>query len=178
MDIFFITGNQGKLREAQELLPNIKGIDLDLVEIQELDPTIIIRAKLAEAQRSHTGRFLVEDTSLSLDEMHGLPGPLVKWFLQAIGLQGIYDLTTVVGSARATARTLIGYADEQGGVSFFEGRLHGLLVPPRGTQGFGWDALFQPDGSTRTLAEMTMAEKNQFSMRRLAIEQLQHHLAR
>ena len=33
MDIFFITGNQGKLREAQELLPNIKGIDLDLVEI-------------------------------------------------------------------------------------------------------------------------------------------------
>lgn len=178
MEMYFLTSNRDKLREVQAMLPAIQGIDLDLMEIQELDATKIIQAKLAEARKSHTGRFLVEDTSLAIDEMHGLPGPFVKWFLQAIGLQGIYDLTTVVGSARATARTLIGYADEQGGISFFEGRLHGLLVPPRGTQGFGWDALFQPDGSTHTLAEMTMAEKNQFSMRRLAIEQLRHHLAR
>jgi inosine/xanthosine triphosphate pyrophosphatase family protein len=67
------------LREAQELLPEIRGVNLDLMEIQELDATKIIRAKLAEAQRSHTGRFIVEDTSLYLDEMNGLPGPLIKW---------------------------------------------------------------------------------------------------
>ena len=77
--IFFITGNQGKLREVRELLPDIQGIELDLTEIQELDATKIIRAKLAEAQKSHAGRFIVEDTSLYLDDMNGLPGPLVKW---------------------------------------------------------------------------------------------------
>lgn len=176
MDIFFVTGNQGKLREAQELLPNIKGINLDLVEIQELDPTKIIRAKLAEAQRSHTGRFIVEDTSLSLDDMNGLPGPLVKWFLQSIGVEGIYQLTQILGSARATARTWIGYANEQGEIAFFEGVISGTVVAPRGTGGFGWDAIFQPTGSSKTFAEMTPQEKHQFSMRRIAIEQLRQHL--
>jgi non-canonical purine NTP pyrophosphatase (RdgB/HAM1 family) len=44
---------------------------------------------------------------------------------------------------------------------------------PRGTQGFGWDAIFQPHGSARTFAEMTAEEKDRFSMRRLALEQFQ-----
>jgi len=43
---------------------------------------------------------------------------------------------------------------------------------PRGTSGFGWDAIFQPLGSERTFAEMTPEEKDRFSMRRLALEQL------
>lgn len=176
MDIFFITGNQGKLREAQELLPNIKGIDLDLMEIQELDPTKIIRAKLAEAQRSHAGRFIVEDTSLTLDDMNGLPGPLVKWFLQSIGVEGIYQLTQTLKSARATARTSIGYTNEHGEVAFFEGVILGTVVAPCGVNGFGWDAIFQPDHSSKTFAEMTPQEKQQFSMRRIAIERLQQYL--
>ena len=48
------------------------------------------------------------------------------------------------------------------------------MVPqaPRGTNGFGWDAIFQPLGSERTFAEMTPEEKDHFSMRRLALEQL------
>lgn len=56
--IVFITGNKGKLREVRELLPDVQGVDLDLTEIQEVDAKRIIAAKLAEAQKSHTGRFL------------------------------------------------------------------------------------------------------------------------
>lgn len=178
MTIFFITGNQGKLREVRELLPDIQGLDLDLTEIQELDATKIIQAKLAEAQKSHTGRFIVEDTSLYLDEMNGLPGPLVKWFVKSIGIEGIYQLTQIGKSARATARTFIGYADENGAAAFFEGAISGMLVSPRGTNGFGWDAIFQPDQSSKTFAEMTSKEKQQFSMRRLAIERLQQYLSK
>jgi non-canonical purine NTP pyrophosphatase (RdgB/HAM1 family) len=174
--IFFITGNKDKLREVRELLPNVQGIDLDLTEIQEIDAKRIIRAKLAEAQKSHTGAFIVEDTSLYLDEMNGLPGPLVKWFVKSIGIEGIYKLTEACKSTRATARTLIGYADEDGSVHFFEGAISGTLVPPRGTNGFGWDAIFQPEKSSKTFAEMSQEEKNQFSMRRLAVEDLQRHL--
>jgi len=174
--IFFITGNKDKLREIRELLPNVQGIDLDLCEIQEIDAKRIIRAKLAEAQRGHTGAFIVEDTSLYLDEMNGLPGPLVKWFVKSIGIDGIYKLTEAFNSARATARTLIGYADEDRSVHFFEGAISGTLVPPRGINGFGWDAIFQPDGYEKTFAEMLPEEKNQFSMRRLAVEGLQRHL--
>ncbi len=176
MTILFITGNQEKLREVQALCPDVQGVDRDLPEIQEIDARKIIAAKLAEAQRDHTGAFLVEDTSLYLDWMNGLPGPLVKWFIKSIGIAGIYQLTALAKSTKATACTLIGYADEERNVHFFEGIITGTLVPPRGTGGFGWDALFQPDGQQKTFAEMTPEEKSQWSMRRLAVEAFRRHL--
>ncbi len=77
--ILFITGNEGKLREVRELLPDVQGIDMDLAEMQEIDAHKIIAAKLAEAQRYQSGPFIVEDTSLYIDAMNGLPGPLIKW---------------------------------------------------------------------------------------------------
>jgi non-canonical purine NTP pyrophosphatase (RdgB/HAM1 family) len=85
-------------------------------------------------------------------------------------------LTQTFGSARATAQTCIGYANEQGEIAFFEGIISGTVVAPRGTGGFGWDAIFQPTGSSKTFAEMTPQEKHQFSMRRIAIERLQQYL--
>lgn len=175
MTLLFITGNKDKLREAQALIPDVESIDLDLPEIQEIDPHKVIVAKLVEAQKYLSGAFLVEDTSFSLDGMGGLPGPLAKWFVKAIGLEGIYALSKTFG-ARATARTIIGYADENNDMLFFEGSLGGLVVPPRGTGGFGWDAVFQPDNFSKTFAEMTPEEKNQCSMRKRAVAGLQRHL--
>ncbi len=174
--IFFLTGNKDKLREVRDLLPDVQGIDMELMEIQELDPHKIIAAKLAEARRHQSGAFIVEDTSFSLDAMNGLPGPLAKWFVKAIGLEGIYQLTETFGSVRATARTIIGYAEENGSIHFFEGALSGTVVPPRGMGGFGWDPLFQPDGHDKTFAQMTLEEKSRCSMRRLAIEGLRGYL--
>lgn len=176
MTILFITGNQDKLREVRALIPDVQGADMDLAEIQEIDAQKIITAKLAEAQKHHSGTFIVEDTSLYLDAMNGLPGPLVKWFVKAVGIEGIYQLTESFKSTRATARTLIGMADEDGSIHFFEGSITGTLVPPRGTDGFGWDALFQPDGYEKTFAEMTPEEKSRCSMRKRAVEGLRQHL--
>jgi inosine triphosphate pyrophosphatase len=176
MTLLFITGNKDKLREVQALIPDVQSIDMDLPEIQEVDPQKIIAAKLLEARKHRSGTFIVEDTSLSLDGMDGLPGPLVKWFIQSIGIDGIYALTKTFG-ARATARTIIGYADGNNDLLFFEGSLSGLVVPPRGTDGFGWDAIFQPDNSDdKTFAEMTPEEKNQCSMRKRAVAGLQRYL--
>ena len=174
--LFFLTGSAEKLQEVRDLLPGVEGIEMDLPELQELDAHQIIAAKLAEAQKRQAGALIVEDTSLSLDAMNGLPGPLVKWFLKAIGLQGIYHLTKACHSTRATARTIIGYAAEDGSVHFFEGSLTGTLVPPRGENGFGWDPIFQPDGSAKTFAEMTPEEKGQWSMRRKAVALLREYL--
>lgn len=56
---------------------------------------------------------------------------------------------------------------------FFEGQLNGTItLEPRGSAGFGYDPVFQPDGYEITLAEMTMKEKNAISHRALAMEQL------
>jgi non-canonical purine NTP pyrophosphatase (RdgB/HAM1 family) len=60
---------------------------------------------------------------------------------------------------------------------FFEGLLAGQIVPPRGTDGFGWDPIFQPDGWNKTFAEMSQQEKNQCSMRKRAVTQLQDYFA-
>jgi inosine triphosphate pyrophosphatase len=173
--IYFITGNKDKLREVRALIPAVEGIDLDLAEIQEIDARKVIAAKLTEARKYRAGTFLVEDTSLALDGMGGLPGPLAKWFLKAIGVDGIFALSKTFGT-RATAHTIIGYADENHEMLFFEGALHGSVVPPRGTDGFGWDPLFQPDGSEKTFAQMTAEEKGRCSMRRLAVEGLRQYL--
>jgi non-canonical purine NTP pyrophosphatase (RdgB/HAM1 family) len=174
--LFFLTGSAEKLREVRDLLPAVEGVEMDLPELQELDAHRIIAAKLEEAQKRQAGALIVEDTSLSLDEMNGLPGPLVKWFLKAIGVRGIYQLTEACQSTRATVCTMIGYAAEDGTVHFFEGSLTGTLVPPRGSNGFGWDSIFQPDGSDKTFAEMTSAEKGQWSMRKKAVALLREYL--
>lgn len=173
MTLWFVTGNTGEVREVQALIPDVQRLDLDLPELQELDPHQVITAKLVEARKHHTGALLVEDTSLMLDGMGGLPGPFIKWFITAVGLEGVYALSKTFG-ARATARTLLGYSDETNTMHFFEGSLSGMVVSPRGTSGFGWDAIFQPDGQEKTFAEMTAEEKNRFSMRRMAVEAFQH----
>jgi XTP/dITP diphosphohydrolase len=58
-----------------------------------------------------------------------------------------------------------------------EGTVEGLLaLHPRGTSGFGWDAVFVPKGEGRTFGEMTPAEKDAFSHRRRAWELLRERL--
>ena len=88
-DVYFITGNKGKLEEARSILSDIevdiKHIELDLPEIQDISPENIIIAKLEEAFKQKTGVcFIVDDTSLHMDCLNGLPGPLAKWFLKTI----------------------------------------------------------------------------------------------
>ncbi len=172
MTLYFITGNKGKLAEVQAVLPDVKALDIDLPEIQSLDAHEIIKAKLGEAQKHQTGEFIVEDNSLYLEGIKGLPGPLIKWFLKTVGNDGLYKMAEAFGNLNAEARVVIGYSNATGEISFFEGSTKGKIVYPRGENGFGWDPIFQPEGYDKTFAELTPEEKNTFSMRRIAIEKL------
>lgn len=178
MALYFITSSKGKFTEAKAILPEIEQLDVDLDEIQELDAHKIIAAKLSAAKTSQTGAFIVEDTSLYLEALNGLPGPLIKWFMKTVGNEGLYKIAEAFGNFNAEAKTIIGYANETGEVEFFEGTFKGLIVEPRGENGFGWDPIFQPEGYAKTLAELTSKEKNSFSMRRIAIEKLKEHLSK
>ncbi len=61
----------------------------------------------------------------------------------------------------------------EGQVHYFHGIIRGRLIRERkGTNGFGYDPIFIPDGYERTFAEMTLAEKNAISHRAIAIEKL------
>lgn len=173
--IKFITGNKGKLDEATTILGEVEGLDIDLVEIQEIDPHKIIRAKLEEAQKTEKGEFIVEDTSLYLDALNGLPGPLIKWFLKLLGNEGLYNIWARLNNYNAEAKTLIGYCNKRGEIKFFEGATKGTISVPKG-EGFGWDPIFTPEGQDKTFGEMSSEEKNQISMRKIALEKLKEEI--
>lgn len=174
----FITGNKNKIKEARSIFPDIEQLDIDLPEIQEIDAHTIIKAKLTEALRHHQDELIVEDTSLYFDCLNGLPGPLIKWFLKTMGNDGLATLAEKLGNNKAEAKTIIGYADAAGNVSFFEGAIRGTIVVPKRDTAFGWDANFLPDGHDKTFAEMAPDEKNSISMRRIALQKLKDHLVK
>jgi inosine triphosphate pyrophosphatase len=177
MKILFVTGNNDKLREAKAMMPEIEGCDIDLSEIQEMETEKIIKAKLEEAMKQKPGvELIVEDQSLTIDGMNGLPGPFIKWFVKSLDLEGIYKLAVKMGNQETKAKTLIGYANNKGEIRFFEATIKGKIVSPRGEIGWGWDFIFQPEGYDKTFAQMTMEQKNELSMRRLALEKLKEYL--
>lgn len=170
--IYFLTGNKNKLEEAKSILGEVENDDIDLPEIQEIDAHKIIKEKLLEGLKHKNTELIVEDTSLYLDAMNGLPGPLIKWFMKTIGNEGLYEIATKLGNNKAQAKTIIGYAKNENDISFFEGTIEGEIVSPIGENGFGWDSIFKPTGYDKTFAEMTSEEKNNLSMRKIAFEKL------
>lgn len=170
--LFFVTGNKNKYAEAQQIIPNLLQADLDLIEIQGIDTKSIIRAKLLEAKSRIAGSIIVEDTSLEFQCLNGLPGPLIKWFLKKMGNKRLAELAINNKNTSAKAILWIGYLDPKGGIRYFSASLKGEIVIPKGRHGFGWDPIFRPLGHSKTLAEMTLAEKNCISMRAKAFEKL------
>lgn len=178
MALYFITGNKNKFSEAEAIMDGIEQCEIDLPEMQDVDARNIIKAKLQEALKHKEGEFIIEDTSLYLDCLNGLPGPLIKWFLKTIGNDGLARLAEKLGNDRAEARTIIGYAKNKNEISFFEGSIKGKIIFPRAPSNFGWDPIFRPDGFDKSFAEMSREEKNSISMRRAALDKLKDHMAR
>jgi len=176
MSLFFITGNKNKFEEVRSVLSELEQMDIDLPEIQEIDTKIIIKRKLDEALKYHKGSFIVEDTSLYMDCLPGLPGPLIKWFMKTIGKEGLSNLAQKLGNSKAQAKTIIGYASDNDNVHFFEGIVSGDIVLPKGDSNFGWDPIFKPEGYDVTFAEMPKEEKTKISMRGQAAEKLREFL--
>lgn len=173
-----ITGNIGKLAEFKDLLQGyeLEQVNLDLVEIQEIDSQKIIEHKLQEALRHVNGPILVEDTSLHIEAFGGLPGPLIKWFEKSLSLAEIAELAILANKTKATAQVLIGLAENAEQLHYFKGELQGQIVAPRGENGFGWDKIFQPEGYDQTFGEMDISEKQKFSHRFLAVQELKKYL--
>ncbi|MEK7616045.1 MAG: non-canonical purine NTP pyrophosphatase [Patescibacteria group bacterium] len=162
--MYFATGNASKFQEAKEVITELEQLNIDLPEIQGLDLKKIIEHKISHLKQNNV---IVEDVSLEIDALHGLPGPLIKWFEKTIGAKGIFLLAP---NSKATVAVLVGYRNKK--LHFFEGRVRGTIVAPRGTNGFGFDPIFQPDGSDKTFGEMARKEKSHFSHRAQAFRKL------
>jgi len=170
---FFATKNEDKLREVNEILGrNLGQISVELFEPQGIKVEDVVREKAEDAFHK-TGKFvLVEDTSLEFVGWNGLPGALIKWFLETVGNDGILKMLDGETNRKAIAKTAVGFFDGTQ-ARVFVGEISGTIPETiRGTGGFGWDPVFVPEGNEKSFAEMTFTEKNAVSMRKLALERM------
>ena len=171
---YLVTGNPGKLRELQALLPaslNLTAKKLDIHEIQSMDLGEIVRDKLRRAYDQLGQPVIVDDVSAELACLGGLPGPYMRTFEDTLGNKALWELARHYDDRSATIRCTMGYYDGQN-MKVVTGSVHGQIVEPRGKNGFGFDFVFMPNGHERTNAEMTLEEKNKISHRALAIKKL------
>ena len=193
--IIFITENVSKYKEIQNYIStsnaniSIQMIkpDFELQEIQSLDRQEIVLKKLRDAFIASNSLInmqhildseketwiMVEDTSLCIDKLGGFPGPFIKYYLQSLSLSAIANANWA-SKANSYVSLAIGRYSENNELiaRYFENSIEGLIVEPRGTNGFGYDAIFRPEESNNTNAEMTMDEKEKFNPRTKAFQKV------
>jgi len=168
--ILFITGNNKKAEEVATITGfDVSAKNLNIPEIQSLDVEEVAKAKALSAFKLTNSPVIVDDTGMSIDTLNGLPGVLVAWFLDNLKPEGILKILSGEKNRKASVCTCIAYAD-QTGVFAFTGTIKGKMPESLKEENrFGFDPIFIPDGYDKTYAEMTADEKNEISMRKIAL---------
>ncbi|MEU7756895.1 non-canonical purine NTP pyrophosphatase [Micromonospora sp. NPDC049101] len=167
---YLASQNKIKIEEAREIIPGIEPLDIELTEIQSPDPAVVVRHKLHQvAAAGLTKPVLVEDTGLFVHHWRTLPGALIKWFVEELGTDRLYQALTAEGPTAATAVSAVGivYRDETG---VWQGQTTGRIVRPRGDLG-GWTPVFEVGDTGMTLGEMSFPERMHHTMRAAPLRQ-------
>jgi len=186
------THNAGKLREIQDLLAPlgiacVGAAELGLPEPEEIGNTFVDNAELKAREAADLSGLpaLADDSGLSVDALHGLPGIFsARWAEDDEGnrdfgraMERVWQEVEAAGpdvgrDALFTCALALAWPDN-GEAESFEGKVYGTLVwPPRGDRGFGYDPIFVPNGHDRTFGEFDPAEKHAISHRAEAFRKL------
>jgi XTP/dITP diphosphohydrolase len=179
------TNNPGKLKEIRDLLSK----DFELFsladvghfdELQEDQDTIEGNAiqKAIFIYNKYKQSCFADDSGLEVTALNGAPGVYSAMYAgthrnHADNIKLLLKNLEGVSDRSARFKTIIAYCDENGTLTLFDGLLPGkILHEKRGTGGFGYDPVFLPDGQSKTLAQMTLEEKNRISHRSIAVKKL------
>lgn len=180
--------NPGKVREIGELLARfgietVSAAELDLPEPDETGTTFIANAELKAMQAADLSGLpaLADDSGLCVEALNGDPGIFsARWAGEdkdfGLAMQLVWDAIEAKGpdvghDAHFVCALALAWPD--GHVEVFEGRVDGTISwPPRGTKGFGYDAIFQPNGHTVSFGEMEPEQKHAMSHRADAFAQM------
>ena len=179
------THNEGKVAEIAQMLSEhvanvISAASLNLPEPEETGSTFAENAILkAQAAALKSGKIsLADDSGLAVNALNGDPGIYsARWGGPKkdfkLAMQKVQDALGNNADRSAYFVCVLALAWPDGHVETFEGRVTGTLIwPMRGTNGFGYDPIFVPDGHQKTFAEMNMQEKKSISHRRRAFDHL------
>ena len=187
MEIIFATHNMHKAEEVRAILgPNfhIKSLpEIGCPDIPETADTLKGNA-LQKAQyvvdHYHLNCF-ADDTGLEIEALDNRPGVYsARYAGEGCSYQDnvlkVLDEMQGITNRKACFKTVIALILD-GKQYFFEGRVDGIILPEQhGTDGFGYDPIFQPNGFDQTFAEMGPATKNSISHRGRAMQQLKDFL--
>ena len=167
-NIIFITGNEGKRKEVEQILGDkctIVNIDLDVPEIQSISVEEVTNGKIKTAYELLKDNFkeviqkfnekgvqiktindvivICEDTGLYIDDMNNFPGALIKFYLGSLNNEGIAKMN---GGSLAKAETVIGVIKYGKIMKPIIGSRTGKIAKKIiSKEGFGWDPVFIPD---------------------------------
>lgn len=186
--LIFATNNQNKVDEVRIVLGDI----FDIVTLKDAGINIDIPEPHdtleANAQEKSTTIYKLtnkncfsEDTGLEVEILNGEPG--VKSARYAGDNRSFEDNIDKLleklereNNRNAQFKTVISLILD-GKELQFEGICTGSILKERqGTKGFGYDAVFVPDGDIKTFAEMTIDEKNKYSHRKKAMVKMINYL--
>lgn len=175
--LYFVSGNEGKIAEAESILGfHIKIAKLELEEIQDLDLEKIITRK-AELAFSHIHKpLIVDDVAFHVKVWNGFPGPFIKYLREAGGNELLLRMMEREEDREVTLVAMVGFHDGEK-IYVFKGEVKCQITnAPRGERGWGFDPIIIPENQNKTFAEMTDEEKNAVSHRRNALDQLKQFL--
>lgn len=175
--------NQGKIDELSQMLAPygvkiLSARDLKLPDVEETGETFAENAALkAETISEYTGMpCLADDSGLCVDALDGRPGV----YSARYAADNNARINKLIGELKESGKAdwsahfscVLALKIPHQKTKFFEGRVDGKIIENRrGSEGFGYDPIFMPDGYERTFAEMSKEEKAKISHRGKALLQ-------
>ena len=189
--IYLATKNRKKIKELQAMLPKhwlVKSFeDIDQsISWEETGTTFEenARIKVDAVSALVDGLVLGDDSGLEVDALEGAPGVYSSRYCGEEGndsgnnkklLTEIADIPQDKRQARFVC--CLCFLDRNKTVHYFKGYCEGAIGDTgKGTNGFGYDPIFYPDGGERSLAEYSSEEKNSMSHRAKALELFLEHI--
>ena len=183
-ELVFATSNKGKYDEVKKMMPrNINLLSLNDLnftdDIQETGKTLKQNAKIkSDFIFNNFGiNCFADDSGLEIDSLNGMPGIYSARFAGKTcnsneNIEKVWKLLIGYKNTDAKFKSILSL-NIDGKTFFFEGKINGKIIfNKRGTNGFGYDSIFVPNGYNKTFAELNSVEKNEISHRSEAFKRL------
>ncbi len=146
-------------------------LKIEALEIQDDDLESIAKVSARDAVEKCGLPIIVEDTGLFIEALNGFPGPYSSYIHRTVGNKGILKLMETVEERDSYFHSVVAFCSSSDQPKCFHGRVMGRISrEERGSLGFGFDPIFQPQGGGgKTFAEMTTVRKNKCSHRARAL---------
>ena len=178
-EIYFITGNKGKVAEAQKKFSELgikviqKNLGYPEIQVETLEEVALFGVE--HVLKNIDKAFILEDAGLFIDSLKGFPGVYSAYVFHTIGCKGILKLMQNVGGEKrsATFKSVYAYGEPGKKPMLFLGECNGSIsLEEKGSNGFGYDPIFIPKNSDKTFAEMSADKKNILSHRGKSLDKL------